>query len=198
MNRKSTNVTNADARPGTFGPAGKAGRLLSAGLLAAATALAAQAQDLPGDSSRPGPGLGGSPGRWMMMPGGLPEHMARSIDRLLDGLNTTEAQRTQIRQIATAAAVDLKGHREAERGLRERGLQIFTAPSVDAGAAESLRQQMSAQRDQTSRRVLQAMLDVAGVLTPEQRATVGRRMRDREGIMRDRMQRMQPPSAPSR
>jgi Spy/CpxP family protein refolding chaperone len=38
---------------------------------------------------------------------------------------------------------------------------------------------------------MQAMLDVAKVLTPEQRATIGERMRDRQARMEDRMQRMQ-------
>ena len=58
-------------------------------------------------------------------------------------------------------------------------------------AAESLRQQMMAQHDQASRRVTQAMLDVARVLTPEQRAKLGERMRERQAIMKDRMERME-------
>jgi Spy/CpxP family protein refolding chaperone len=36
----------------------------------------------------------------------------------------------------------------------------------------------------------QAMLDVARVLTPEQRARLGERMRDRQAQMEDRMKRM--------
>jgi Spy/CpxP family protein refolding chaperone len=42
-----------------------------------------------------------------------------------------------------------------------------------------------------SRRMTQAMLDVARVLTPEQRARLGERMRDRQARMEDRMKRMQ-------
>ena len=51
---------------------------------------------------------------------------------------------------------------------------------------------MLQQHDQTSRRMTQAMLDVARVLTPEQRARLGERMRDREARMEDRMKRMEP------
>ena len=58
------------------------------------------------------------------------------VDHMLDGLNATDAQRTQIRQIAQAAAADLKAQREAGRALRDKGMQIFTAPTVDAAAAE--------------------------------------------------------------
>ena len=65
------------------------------------------------------------------------------------------------------------------------------APNVDAAAAESLRQQMLQQHDQASRRMLQAMLDVSKVLTPEQRVKLGERMKQRADTMRERRQRME-------
>lgn len=125
-----------------------------------------------------------------MMFRGSPEHMSRRIDRMLDGLGATDAQRGQIKQIAAAAASDLKVQVEAGRGLHQRALQAFTAPTVDAAAVEQVRQQMLQQHDQISRRVTQAMLDVARVLTPEQRARLGERIRDRHASMEDRMKRM--------
>jgi len=133
-----------------------------------------------------GPGAGA-----MMMFSGSPEQVARHVDRMLDGLSATDAQRDQIKQIAQAAAADLKGQHEAGKGLRERSLQIFAAPTVDANAAESVRQQIEAQHDQASRRMLQAMLDVSRVLTPEQRAKIAERVKQRQAMMQDRMQRMQ-------
>ena len=126
-----------------------------------------------------------------MMFRGSPEHMGRMIDHMLDGLNASDAQRGQIKQIAAGAATDLKAQREASRALRQRAMQAFTAPTVDAGAVEQVRQQMLQQHDQMSRRVTQAMLDVARVLTPEQRARLGERMRDRQARMEDRMKRME-------
>jgi Spy/CpxP family protein refolding chaperone len=122
---------------------------------------------------------------------GSPEHMGRMVDHMLDGLNATDAQRAQVKQIAQAAAADLKGQREAGRALREKSLQLFSAPTVDAAAAESVRQQMLAQHDTASRRMLQAMLDISRVLTPEQRAKIGEQMKQRSEMMRERMQRME-------
>jgi periplasmic protein CpxP/Spy len=151
---------------------------------AAAVAVSAEAQEQPHGKR------GGEGGHGMMMFGGSPAHMARRIDHMLDGLNTTDAQRTQIKQIATAAA-DLQAQREAGKGLRERSLQIFAAPNVDAAAAESVRAQMQAQHDQASRRTLQAMLDIGKVLTPEQRAKLGERMKQRGAMMQERMERLQ-------
>lgn len=109
--------------------------------------------------------------------GGPPERIERGVDRMLDGLQATDAQRAQVKQIAVAAAKDLQVQREAGRGLFEKNRQLFTAPVVDANAAEQLRQQMLVQHDQTSRRTLQAMLDISRVLTPEQRATLAQRMK---------------------
>lgn len=122
-----------------------------------------------------GPRGGGSG----MMFGGSPERVARGVDRMLDGLNATDAQRAQIKQIAQAAAVDMKAQRESTRALREKSREIFAAPTVDAAAAESVRQQLVVKHDENSRRMLQAMLDVSRVLTPEQRATMAERMKQR-------------------
>jgi protein CpxP len=152
--------------------------------VAAGAALVAHAEG-PG-----GAGMGG-PGGGMMMFGGPGEHMGHMIDHMLDGLGVTDAQRAQIRQILKTAGTDLKTQREANRGARDRAEQIFTAPAVDANAAEALRQQMETQHDQASKRMLQAMLDVSRVLTPDQRAKIGERMKERQAIMKDRMQRME-------
>jgi len=112
------------------------------------------------------------------------------IDRLLDGLNATEAQRTQIKQIARAAAQDLQAQRKEGQALREQVAAVYTAPTVDAAKAESLRQQMLARHDATSRRITQAMLDASAVLTPEQRVKLGERMAERKQRMEERRQRM--------
>jgi periplasmic protein CpxP/Spy len=160
--------------------------MVSVLVVAAATvAVSAEAQERPHGMH------GGDGGHGMMMFGGPPERMGRRIDHMLDGLNATDAQRAQIKQIAAAAATDLRAQHETGKGLRERSLQIFAAPNVDAAAAESVRAQMLAQHDQASRRTLQAMLDISKVLTPEQRAKVGERMKQRGAMMHERMERMQ-------
>ena len=151
---------------------------------AAGAAISVQAQGMGGHGRGPGPGM-------MMMFGGSPEQIGRGVDHMLDGLGVTDAQRGQIKQIAIAAATDLKSQHEAGRALRDQGMQIFAAPTVDAAAAESLRQQMLTQHDQASKRMLQAMLDVSKVLTPEQRTKMSERMKQRQAAMKDRMEREQ-------
>ena len=82
---------------------------------------------------------------------------------------------------------DLKGQAHAARELRQRGMQVLTAPAVDANAAEQIRLQSMALHDQMSRRMSQAMVAAASVLTPEQRAAIGQRLKDRQARMEERM-----------
>ena len=138
-----------------------------------------------------GGGMGG--GSLGMHGGGMmgnPERMGRMMEHMLDGLNATDAQRMQIKQIAQTTGIELKAQRESNRALHEKAMQIFSAPNVDAAAAEQVRQQLLAQHDLMSKRTLQAMLDASKVLTPEQRAKLGERMKQRSDTMRDRMKRM--------
>jgi periplasmic protein CpxP/Spy len=107
--------------------------------------------------------------------GGMP-FGGRHMQHMLDEVKATDAQRTQIRAITDKAQADLKALHEQGRGLHEQGLKLWAAPKLDAGAAEKLRQQMQAQHDQVSKRMMQAMLDVGAVLTPEQRAKVAEQM----------------------
>jgi Spy/CpxP family protein refolding chaperone len=134
-----------------------------------------------------GPGGYGGPGGWshhgygaMGGPGGF---IGRGIERMLDEVNATAEQRSQIKQITQAAAADLRSQREAHVALRDRAMQVFTQPNVDAAAVESLRQQMLAQHDQASKRMTQAMLDVSRVLTPQQRSQLAERMKQRREMM---------------
>lgn len=155
-------------------------RMIAAGMLLAISATVAL-------SAWAGPGEGGHGRHHGGAAHGMFMGQGRHLDRMLDSVNASEAQRAQIKQIVAQAAADLKGQREANRSLRERSLQLFTAPSVDAAAAESVRQQMIAQHDTSSRRTLQAMLDVSRVLTPEQRAKLGELMKQRQQRMQERM-----------
>jgi periplasmic protein CpxP/Spy len=106
---------------------------------------------------------------------------------MLDGVNATADQRTQIKAIAERARADLQTQREASKGTREQFMTLFTQPTVDAAAAEALRAQTMQQHDQASRRVMQAMIEISRVLTPEQRKQLADRMQQRRAMMERHM-----------
>lgn len=141
-------------------------RLLGAGvlaLLAGSVVLPAQAAPSPGD------GPGGHRAHRMGHPGD-PLMAALPSDRALEAVGASAEQRAQIRQIVDGVREDLRSQREAGRALHRQMRELFTQPTVDANVAEALRRQQLARHDQVSQRLLQAMLDVSRVLTPEQRA----------------------------
>jgi len=134
------------------------------------------------------PGMHGGPGMQGMH--GMPMG-GRMVERMLDGVNATAEQRAQVKLITDRAAAERKAQHDSHRALREQGLKLFAQPVVDGNAAEVLRQQMLQQHDQASRRMLQTMLEISRVLTPEQRKQLTERMARRGEMARRHMQERQ-------
>ena len=107
----------------------------------------------------------------------------RMVERMLDAVSASAEQRAQVKQLADAARAEMKAQHESGRQLREQSAALFAQPTVDARAAEALRQQMMARHDQASKRQLQLMLDISRVLTPEQRKLLADRMVQRRAMM---------------
>ena len=87
----------------------------------------------------------------------------------LQAIGATATQQSQIQAILKQAHADVQQQRRSSGDLHRQLAQVLAAPTVDAAAAETLRQRIVAQRDSTSQRMLQARLQVAAVLTPDQR-----------------------------
>lgn len=168
----------------------RASRLLATGLFAAVlgtVTLSAFAQPGPGYGPGHGPGMHAGPG---MMGGGPGMGMmgGRGLDRMLDSVNASTEQRSQIKAIFDRARTDLQAQHEAHRALRQQMMTLFTQPVVDANAVEALRQQTLQQHDAASRRMMQAMLEASRVLSPEQRKQLADQAAKRRDWMEQRLQ----------
>ncbi len=152
-------------------------RLMALTVLLAIGATAAQTASAQPYGMRGGEHRAGHGGDGMGM--GSP----RMMERMLDTVNASAEQRAQIKQITDAARADMKAQHDSGRQLRADAAALFTQPTVDARAAEALRQQMLARHDQASKRQLQVMLDISRVLTPEQRKTLADKMAQRRSMM---------------
>jgi protein CpxP len=149
---------------------------------AALSALAVHAQPM-----QPG-GPGGHAGHRGHMMGGGHGHGGGEMGmkmsgRMLDLVKATPEQRAQIQKIMESARTDLQAQREAGKALRTQLMQAMAQPNIDANAVEQVRQRMMAQHDQVSKRRMQAMVDAARVLTPEQRRQLAERMAQRRSMM---------------
>jgi len=100
------------------------------------------------------------------------------LDRILDDAQASPTQRAQVHQIFDAADAGVRQGRDADRADHAEMAQLFAQPVVDAVQAEAVRVRIEARRDAQSHRVLQAMLDVSQVLTPDQRQVLARRLAD--------------------
>jgi periplasmic protein CpxP/Spy len=157
-------------------------RLAAAALVLAVAGGAAQvAQAMPG-------GRGGPHGGGMMMHG-----------RLLQSVGASADQQTRIHDIMKAARDDVRKLHEGAGDLRAQGAQLLAAPTIDARAVEALRVKRLALHDAVSKRMTQALLDAAAVLTPEQRAKMAEQMGKRHDMMeRHRRERDTLDAAPRR
>ena len=115
--------------------------------------------------------------------GGSGAMMGGHVERMLESVDATDAQRAQIKQIMLTARTDLKAQQDSSRKLHEQNLALYAAPNIDATAIEVLRQQTQAQHEVASKRMSQAMVEAARVLTPEQRAKFAEKMKKRQARM---------------
>lgn len=117
-----------------------------------------------------------------------PAAMSRRIDSMagwmLADIDATPQQKERVATILKAAANDLQPLRESHRQARRESLQLFAAAELDRAKLEKIRLEQMQLGETVSRRLLQAMMDAAEVLAPDQRAklvaTWQRRM-DRRG-----------------
>jgi periplasmic protein CpxP/Spy len=149
-------------------------RLMAAGLVLAVAGGATQvSQAMPGGhhGGHHGAHQGGHHGG-MMMHG-----------RMLQAVGATSEQQARIQDIMKAAREDVRKLHDSAGDLRTQGAQLLASPTIDARAVETLRQKRLALHDAVSKRMTQAMLDAAAVLSPEQRAKLAEQMSKRRDMM---------------
>ena len=103
-----------------------------------------------------------------------PEAMGKRIDAMvqwmLADVDATPEQRSKISAIAKAAATELAPLRSQHHEARRKTVELLTQPTIDRAQIERVRIEQMQLGDTATRRMTQALLDAADVLTPEQRA----------------------------
>ena len=88
---------------------------------------------------------------------------------LLGRVDATQDQQAAVSTIVQGVITDLRAVVTEHESTRETVREILMQPDIDRGALEQLRASAILQADSTSQRMVQALGDVAEVLTPEQR-----------------------------
>jgi len=131
-----------------------------------------------------GPGRGG-PGGWHGMRDESPELRAKRVDlmieHMLDGIDVSAEQKTRINAIVTATMNDMQPLRKQRTDARREAIEILTQPTIDRAKIEAFRAEKLKLAEAASQRVTQGIIDVAEVLTPEQRAALAEKFSQRRG-----------------
>jgi Spy/CpxP family protein refolding chaperone len=93
----------------------------------------------------------------------------RRADGLLRIVDATPDQKARVHEIIEATIKDIAPLHPGFGEVREQARSILAAPQIDRNALETLRANHLAEMDQLSKRITQAIADVAEVLTPQQR-----------------------------
>ncbi len=114
-------------------------------------------------------GLGGRWGHHRLSPEAMHEHIQVGVKWALRGVDATEDQQKRVRDIVAGAVDDLHRLKDQHQRNREAFVAQLAGADVNREELEAVRKAEMALADDASRRLVQALADVAEVLTPEQR-----------------------------
>ena len=114
-------------------------------------------------------------------PAAVDEHLDRMLKHLYVEIDATDAQKQRLEPIVKQAVKDLLPLREKARAARTQAVALLTADTIDRSAIEALRAEHLQLAEQASKRLTQALADVAEVLTPAQRKDLAARIEKHRG-----------------
>ena len=103
------------------------------------------------------------------------------LDDALDEAKVTDEQRGRIHAARDRVFAAVETQRSGRRDHLEKALALFEADQVDEQQVTALHQEAEAGRRQVTEAVHQAIVEVHGVLTPEQRKVLADHVRDLRG-----------------
>jgi periplasmic protein CpxP/Spy len=108
-------------------------------------------------------------------------HADRMVRHLSIEIDATAEQQEKLRAIVRDAVKDLLPMREKFMSARGTARDLLTQQTIDRAAIEKFRTDVIATHDAASKRLVQAVADVAEVLTPEQRRRISDMVAARRG-----------------
>ena len=110
-----------------------------------------------------------------------PEMAARHIDKMVAHLlgDATPEQQAKVKALANAAFADLQPIQAKRRAAHQEGIRVLSEATVNRSALEQVRATEMQLADLGSRRITQALGDIADVLTPAQRIKLAEHLHHR-------------------
>jgi Spy/CpxP family protein refolding chaperone len=109
-------------------------------------------------------------------------HADMFLQRIYTETNATDAQKAQIDPLVQQAVADMLPMHSGARDFHVQALALLSADTIDRAALEDLRIEHIQAADQASRRLTQAIADIAEVLTPAQRRLLAAHIAEMHGL----------------
>ena len=113
-------------------------------------------------------------------PARFQEHVAKRVDKALNGTDATAEQKKQVADILGQTFKDMRAMHEQRTQNRKAMQEALQAPTIDAAKIESIRAEQMKIADASSRRFTKALTDAGNVLTVQQRQAFFKNWTDRE------------------
>lgn len=120
-------------------------------------------------------------GGWRHDPAALERRIANHMERVLDELDATDAQRAQAREILKRHAPDLRALRERHEATHDEIEGLWKGASLDPAALRGLIDQKLEEARDAGYKVADGAVELHGLLTPEQRAQLADMVEERHG-----------------
>ncbi len=115
-------------------------------------------------------GHGHGRGDWAADPERARKHAAFMTGFVLDEIDATPEQTEQVTAIVLGFVQEMQGLKEEHRARHEALMAALAQPEISRAELESLRAETLVTLDGVSQKLVDAVVDAAAVLTPEQRA----------------------------
>lgn len=104
--------------------------------------------------------------------------VTRMVKHLAIEIDATQDQTSKITVIATSLVKEVRPIRKSMKAARKEAHDLLLKDTIDREALEKLRAGRFAEVDQVSRKVTNALADVAEILSPEQRQKMEKRIKE--------------------
>ncbi|MBF0193440.1 MAG: Spy/CpxP family protein refolding chaperone [Magnetococcales bacterium] len=112
-------------------------------------------------------------------PARMKEHIEYKIGWVLKDINATDEQKSQIKDIVVNTIDKMQANRSHHKAMKKNLAALLSQPELDQNRLEELRKEVLGKFDTTSVSIMDTMVEISKVLTPDQRMLLVERYQNR-------------------